>query len=147
MKRLDTRLEGPILLAPDVFGDEHVGRSEVARRRARSRGAAREESALRGRPQKSGRGVPARPAVLGLQAGLSRYPALAAGSITFVRSLVVNLGVWLHVAGTPISAGVWALIAVTVPFSFAIASWGSRSSSASAPPGTAPATSWGPGAP
>jgi homogentisate phytyltransferase/homogentisate geranylgeranyltransferase len=52
---------------------------------------------------------------------LKRYPALAAGCITFVRSLVLNLGVWLHVAGTPISAGVWALIAVTVPFSFAIA--------------------------
>jgi homogentisate phytyltransferase/homogentisate geranylgeranyltransferase len=52
---------------------------------------------------------------------LKRYPAVAAGCITFVRSLVVNLGVWLHVAGTPISAGVWALIAVTVPFSFAIA--------------------------
>ena len=52
---------------------------------------------------------------------LKRYPALAAGSITFVRSLVVNLGVWLHVAGTPIAAGVWALTAVTVPFSFAIA--------------------------
>jgi homogentisate phytyltransferase / homogentisate geranylgeranyltransferase len=52
---------------------------------------------------------------------LKRYPALAAGSITFVRSLVVNLGVWLHVAGTPVSAGVWALTAVTVPFSFAIA--------------------------
>src|SRR6185312_8988277 len=52
---------------------------------------------------------------------LKRYPALAAGSITFVRSLVVNLGVWLHFAGTPISAGVWALIAVTLPFSFAIA--------------------------
>jgi homogentisate phytyltransferase/homogentisate geranylgeranyltransferase len=52
---------------------------------------------------------------------LKRFPALAAGSITFVRSLVVNLGVWLHVAGTPIAAGVWALIAVTVPFSFAIA--------------------------
>jgi homogentisate phytyltransferase/homogentisate geranylgeranyltransferase len=50
-----------------------------------------------------------------------RYPALAAGSITLVRSLVVNLGVWLHIAGTPVSAGVWALIAVTVPFSFAIA--------------------------
>src|SRR5258707_14362268 len=41
--------------------------------------------------------------------------------MTFVRSLVVNLVFWLHVAGTPISAGVWALIAVTVPFSFAIA--------------------------
>jgi homogentisate phytyltransferase/homogentisate geranylgeranyltransferase len=52
---------------------------------------------------------------------LKRFPALAAGSITFVRSLVVNLGVWLHVAGTPVSAGVWALTAVTVPFSFAIA--------------------------
>jgi homogentisate phytyltransferase/homogentisate geranylgeranyltransferase len=52
---------------------------------------------------------------------LKRYPALAAGSITFVRSVVVNLGVWLHVAGTPISAGVWALTAVTVPFAFAIA--------------------------
>ena len=53
--------------------------------------------------------------------GSSATPALAAGSITFVRSLVVNLGVWLHIAGTPVSAGVWALIAVTVPFSFAIA--------------------------
>jgi homogentisate phytyltransferase/homogentisate geranylgeranyltransferase len=52
---------------------------------------------------------------------LKRYAALAAGSITFVRSLVVNLGVWLHFAGRPVSAGVWALIAVTVPFSFAIA--------------------------
>jgi len=52
---------------------------------------------------------------------LKRFPALAAGSITFVRSLVVNLGVWLHVAGTPVVAGVWALTAVTVPFSFAIA--------------------------
>ena len=40
---------------------------------------------------------------------LKRYPAMAAGSITFVRSLVVNLGVWLHIAGTPVSAGVWAL--------------------------------------
>jgi homogentisate phytyltransferase / homogentisate geranylgeranyltransferase len=52
---------------------------------------------------------------------MKRFPALAAGSITFVRSVVVNLGVWLHVAGTPVSAGVWALTAVTVPFSFAIA--------------------------
>jgi homogentisate phytyltransferase / homogentisate geranylgeranyltransferase len=52
---------------------------------------------------------------------LKRYPALAAGSITFVRSVVVNLGVWLHIAGSPVSAGVWALTAVTVPFSFAIA--------------------------
>jgi homogentisate phytyltransferase / homogentisate geranylgeranyltransferase len=52
---------------------------------------------------------------------LKRYPAVAAGCITFVRSVVVNLGVWLHVAGTPVSAGVWALCAITVPFSFAIA--------------------------
>jgi homogentisate phytyltransferase / homogentisate geranylgeranyltransferase len=52
---------------------------------------------------------------------LRRYPALAAGSIMFVRALVVNLGVWLHVAGTPVAAGVWALCAVTVPFAFAIA--------------------------
>ena len=27
---------------------------------------------------------------------LKRFPALASLSITFVRSLVVNLGVWLH---------------------------------------------------
>jgi homogentisate phytyltransferase/homogentisate geranylgeranyltransferase len=52
---------------------------------------------------------------------LKRFAALAAGSITFVRALVVNLGVWLHVAGRPVNAGVWALTAVTVPFSFAIA--------------------------
>jgi homogentisate phytyltransferase / homogentisate geranylgeranyltransferase len=52
---------------------------------------------------------------------LKRHAAPAAGCITFVRSLVVNLGVWLHVAGAPVIAGVWALIAVTVPFSFAIA--------------------------
>ncbi|MGZ4279403.1 MAG: homogentisate phytyltransferase [Solirubrobacteraceae bacterium] len=52
---------------------------------------------------------------------LKRFPAVAAGSITLVRSLVVNLGVWLHVAGSPIDAGVWALTAATVPFSFAIA--------------------------
>jgi homogentisate phytyltransferase/homogentisate geranylgeranyltransferase len=57
---------------------------------------------------------------------LKRFPALASLSITFVRSLVVNLGVWLHFAhalgaGSEIHPGVWALIAVTVPFSFAIA--------------------------
>lgn len=51
---------------------------------------------------------------------LKRYPAMAAGCITFVRSVVVNLGVWLHVAGTPIGAGVWALTAMTFPFSLAI---------------------------
>lgn len=52
---------------------------------------------------------------------LKRFPALAAGAITLVRSVVVNLGVWLHFAGTPIVAGVWALTAVTIPFAFAIA--------------------------
>ena len=52
---------------------------------------------------------------------LKRFPAVAAGSITLVRSLVVNLGVWLHIAGTPVDAGVWALTLATVPFSFAIA--------------------------
>jgi homogentisate phytyltransferase / homogentisate geranylgeranyltransferase len=57
---------------------------------------------------------------------LKRFPALASLSITFVRSLVVNVGVWLHFsrafgAGYEIDAAVWALIAVTVPFSFAIA--------------------------
>jgi homogentisate phytyltransferase / homogentisate geranylgeranyltransferase len=57
---------------------------------------------------------------------LKRFPALASLSITFVRSLVVNLGVWLHFShtfggGSAIHPGVWALIAVTIPFSFAIA--------------------------
>lgn len=52
---------------------------------------------------------------------LKRFPAVAAGSITLVRSLVVNLGVWLHFASTPVDAGVWALTLATVPFSFAIA--------------------------
>jgi homogentisate phytyltransferase/homogentisate geranylgeranyltransferase len=57
---------------------------------------------------------------------LKRFPVLASLSITFVRSLVVNLGVWLHFShtfggGSTIHPGVWALIAVTVPFSFAIA--------------------------
>src|SRR3954449_7772866 len=57
---------------------------------------------------------------------LKRFPALASLSITFVRSAVVNVGVWLHFsrafgAGYEIHPAVWALIAVTVPFSFAIA--------------------------
>jgi len=57
---------------------------------------------------------------------LKRFPALASLSITFVRSVVVNLGVWLHFseavgAGASVHPAVWALIAVTVPFSFAIA--------------------------
>jgi homogentisate phytyltransferase/homogentisate geranylgeranyltransferase len=57
---------------------------------------------------------------------LKRFPALASLSITFVRSVVVNVGVWLHFssafgAGYEIGPAVWALIAVTIPFSFAIA--------------------------
>ena len=57
---------------------------------------------------------------------LKRFPALASLSITFVRSVVVNVGVWIHFShtfggGSAIHPGVWALIAVTVPFSFAIA--------------------------
>src|SRR3954453_9601304 len=57
---------------------------------------------------------------------LKRYPALASLSITFVRAAVVNVGVWLHFShafggGSAIHPAVWALIAVTVPFSFAIA--------------------------
>ena len=57
---------------------------------------------------------------------LKRFPALASLSITFVRSVVVNVGVWLHFShafggGSALHPAVWALIAVTVPFSFAIA--------------------------
>ena len=57
---------------------------------------------------------------------LKRFPALASLSITFVRSAVVNVGVWLHFShafggGSAVHPAVWALIAVTVPFSFAIA--------------------------
>src|SRR5262249_38016333 len=57
---------------------------------------------------------------------LKRFPVLASLSITFVRSVVVNVGVWLHFSqafggSSAIHPAVWALIAVTVPFSFAIA--------------------------
>src|SRR3954466_6611581 len=57
---------------------------------------------------------------------LKRFPALASLSITFVRAAVVNVGVWLHFShafggGSEIHPAGWALIAVTVPFSFAIA--------------------------
>jgi homogentisate phytyltransferase/homogentisate geranylgeranyltransferase len=57
---------------------------------------------------------------------LKRFPVLASLSITFVRSVVVNVGVWLHFSqafggDSSIHPAVWALIAVTVPFSFAIA--------------------------
>jgi homogentisate phytyltransferase/homogentisate geranylgeranyltransferase len=60
---------------------------------------------------------------------LKRRPLVAALSITVVRTLIVNLGVWLHFAATlggdtglsGVSPAVWALIALTLPFSFAIA--------------------------
>jgi homogentisate phytyltransferase/homogentisate geranylgeranyltransferase len=60
---------------------------------------------------------------------LKRYPAIAALSITVVRTLIVNLGVWLHFAATfggdtslaGVPAAVWALMALTLPYSFAIA--------------------------
>ena len=48
---------------------------------------------------------------------LKRFPALASLSITFVRSVVVNVGVWLHFShalggGSALHPAVWALIAV-----------------------------------
>ena len=60
---------------------------------------------------------------------LKRHPAVAALSITVVRTLIVNLGVWLHFAATfggntslaGVPAAVWALTALTLPYSFAIA--------------------------
>ena len=51
---------------------------------------------------------------------LKRYPALAAGSISIVRALVVNLAVCLHFTDT-VPAAVWALTLFVLPFSFAIA--------------------------
>jgi homogentisate phytyltransferase/homogentisate geranylgeranyltransferase len=51
---------------------------------------------------------------------LKRFPAVAAGSISLVRALVVNLGVCLHFTDT-VPAAVWALTAFVLPFSFAIA--------------------------
>ena len=57
---------------------------------------------------------------------LKRFPALASLSISGVRSIVVNLGVYAHFSlafGDTISipAPVWALTLVVIPFSFAIA--------------------------
>jgi homogentisate phytyltransferase / homogentisate geranylgeranyltransferase len=60
---------------------------------------------------------------------LKRRPLVAALSITVVRTLIVNLGVWLHFAATlggdtglgGVSPAVWALTALTLPYSFAIA--------------------------
>jgi homogentisate phytyltransferase / homogentisate geranylgeranyltransferase len=58
---------------------------------------------------------------------LKRFPALAAVSITAVRSVVVNLGVALHFTRSLgdtdwfIPAPVWALTLFVIPFAFAIA--------------------------
>ena len=60
---------------------------------------------------------------------LKRRPVVAALSITIVRTLIVNLGVWLHFAANlggdtslgAVPASVWALTALTLPYSFAIA--------------------------
>ena len=51
---------------------------------------------------------------------LKRFPAIAAGSISLVRGLVVNLGVCLHFSDS-VPASVWALTLFVLPFSFAIA--------------------------
>jgi homogentisate phytyltransferase/homogentisate geranylgeranyltransferase len=51
---------------------------------------------------------------------LKRFPAIAAGCISLVRALVVNIGVCLHFTGT-VPPAVWALTAFVLPFSFAIA--------------------------
>jgi homogentisate phytyltransferase/homogentisate geranylgeranyltransferase len=53
---------------------------------------------------------------------LKRFPALAAASISVVRALVVNLGVYLHFSGgESVAPAVWALTLFVLPFSFAIA--------------------------
>lgn len=57
---------------------------------------------------------------------LKRFPIVAALSIAFVRSTVLNLVVWLHFShalggGNDITPAAWALTAVTLPFSLAIA--------------------------
>jgi homogentisate phytyltransferase/homogentisate geranylgeranyltransferase len=51
---------------------------------------------------------------------LKRFPVAASLCITGVRSLIVNLGVYWHFAGT-VSPPVWALCLFVLPFSFAIA--------------------------
>jgi homogentisate phytyltransferase/homogentisate geranylgeranyltransferase len=60
---------------------------------------------------------------------LKRYPAIAALSISIVRALVVNVGVYLHFAASlggrgelsPLPAPILALTLFVLPFSFAIA--------------------------
>jgi len=51
---------------------------------------------------------------------LKRFPALASLCISGVRSVVVNLAVYAHFAGS-IAGPVWALTLFVAPFSFAIA--------------------------
>ena len=57
---------------------------------------------------------------------LKRFPILAGASISLVRALVVNLGVYLHFElalgpAADVPPAVWALTAFTLPFSLAIA--------------------------
>jgi homogentisate phytyltransferase / homogentisate geranylgeranyltransferase len=54
---------------------------------------------------------------------LKRFPAVAAISISLVRALAVNLGVYGHFAGSlaDLPAAVWALTIFVLPFSAAIA--------------------------
>jgi homogentisate phytyltransferase / homogentisate geranylgeranyltransferase len=54
---------------------------------------------------------------------LKRFPTLAALSISAVRSLVVNVGIYAHFAGTlrGVPGPVWALTLFVAPFSVAIA--------------------------
>jgi homogentisate phytyltransferase / homogentisate geranylgeranyltransferase len=52
---------------------------------------------------------------------LKRFPVLAAVSISGVRSVVVNVVVFLHFSGGAMVGPVWALTAFVLPFSFAIA--------------------------
>jgi len=58
---------------------------------------------------------------------LKRFPVAASASISVVRALVVNLGVYLHFSetfgggGREVAPAVWALTLFVLPFSFAIA--------------------------
>jgi homogentisate phytyltransferase/homogentisate geranylgeranyltransferase len=52
---------------------------------------------------------------------LKRFPLAASLSITGVRALAVNLGVYAHFGADAIAPPVWALCLFVLPFSFAIA--------------------------
>jgi len=52
---------------------------------------------------------------------LKRFALVAAAAIAVVRTVVVNLGVWLHFAPGGVAPVVWALTAFTLPYSLAIA--------------------------